>query len=166
MSRLANNIKQIFIKLWRGKENCRNNTKASYPDLPKQVRIPDFERTARTTTLIAPIFFNDSCVFSRHLGNSQGLLAFTEDSGRFSLTFRSTSDILITMSENYLDIEDKFRQIRDLLALNWDNLTEEEEKEVNMSQISMHFFKDKDEVKRMYYEVNNIIKILKQATEF
>ena len=58
------------------------------------------------------------------------------------------------MSENYLDIEDKFRQIRDLLALNWDNLTEEEEKEVNMSQISMHFFKDKDEVKRMYYEVN------------
>jgi|TARA_R110001583_G_scaffold70887_1_gene200148 hypothetical protein len=70
------------------------------------------------------------------------------------------------MSENYLDIEDKFRQIRDLLALNWDNLTEEEEKEVNMSQISMHFFKDKDEVKRMYYEVNNIIKILKQATEF
>ena len=70
------------------------------------------------------------------------------------------------MSENYLDIEDKFRKIRDLLALNWDNLTEEEEKEVNMSQISMHFFKDKDEVKRMYYEVNNIIKILKQATEF
>jgi predicted transcriptional regulator len=70
------------------------------------------------------------------------------------------------MDENYLDIEDKFRQIRDLLALNWDNLTEEEEKEVNMSQISMHFFDDRNEVKRMYYEVNNIIKILQQATEF
>lgn len=36
MSRLANNIKQIFIKLWRGKENCRNNTK--HPNKLKALR--------------------------------------------------------------------------------------------------------------------------------
>lgn len=33
METLIHNIRQIFIKLWRGKENCRNNTKQ--PNKPK-----------------------------------------------------------------------------------------------------------------------------------
>ena len=47
-------------------------------------------------------------------------------------------------------------------------MTTDEARELNKKLVEVKTTKRyvKDEVKRMYYEVNNIIKILKQATEF
>ena len=70
------------------------------------------------------------------------------------------------MNEDYLDIEEKMNEISELVELNWANLSEEDVKGIELSDSSMHFFNEVGEVERFYYEANNIIKILKQATEF
>lgn len=70
------------------------------------------------------------------------------------------------MSEDYLDIEEKMNEISELVELNWENLSEEDVKEIEFSNSSMYFFNRMNEVERFYYEANNVIKILKQATEF